>query len=218
MSWTTTPYCSLSDVHEMLGTVSTQDDTWITGLIPQAQAMIDRYIGYSFQTDGTLLAPATRFYNGNNNNQMYIDDCISLAQALENTYNLYIGSNGQWNLQNVQSMDITADVTLEPYNVSPNYLVSRVSGLPFYRGKQNYKLMGIFGEPSIPYDIAYCCARLVAHLRKKREAQYSTQIQEMGGVKTIYTPGMPKDVIDILESHRPRLFLTGAGYWGGSAF
>ncbi len=218
MAFTTNPYCLLADVHLVLGTVSTADDTWLTALIPQAQAMIDRYIGYSFQTDGSLSVPATRLYNGNDNNQLYIDDCISISQVLENTYNLFVGSNGQWNLQNVQSMDITVDVILEPYNQSPQYLMSRISGLPFYRGKQNYKVFGVFGEPSIPADIAYACARLVAHLRKKREAQYSTQIQEMGGVKTIYSMGIPKDIIDLLETHKRRLFLTGGGYWGGSNF
>lgn len=216
MAFTTNPYCTLADAHNLLGTVSTQDDTWLTALIPQAQGMIDRYIGYSFQTDGTPQTPAVRLYDGNSNNQLYIDDCLSISQVLESTYNLYVGSNGQWNLQNVQSLDITVDCILLPNNTSPQYMLARLSGLPFYRARQNYKVSGVFGEPTIPPEITYCCARLVAHLRKKRESQYSTTIASTGGVRQHYKMEMPGDVIEILDTYRRRLFLTGSGYFGSA--
>lgn len=208
MPFTTNPYCALADVKAALGISSTQDDAWLTALIPMAQAYIDREVGYQFQTDGTVPSPATRLYSGNDAAQMYIDDCIQLVQVIETNYNLFVNGNGQWQNGSQTTSDITADVVLGPDNANPGYLIYRLSGLPFYRGRQNYKVLGVFGEPSIPAEISYACIRLVVHYYKKRETNYADVLSDNMGVKERYSKQVPQDVMEILLNYKRRLFLA----------
>jgi hypothetical protein len=79
MTWTATPYCTLSDVKMSLDPdLDTRDDAFLNSLILQAQADIDREIGYMFQQDGTTSAPATRYYDGSGRESLPIDDLVSL--------------------------------------------------------------------------------------------------------------------------------------------
>src|SRR5690242_7858660 len=93
MAYTTNPYCSLADVHSVLGipTSDTDDDTWIENtLIVDAQEFIDTYIGYSFQTDGP---GSTRVYDGNGLGRLITTEYITaFTQVLETTYDVVLGS------------------------------------------------------------------------------------------------------------------------------
>jgi hypothetical protein len=213
MAWTTNPYCQLSDIHSALGLQSTADDTWIQNtLIPEAQAYLDRAIGYPFQQDGTPTSPATRYYSGNGTNTIYIDDIISLKQVLETNYNLIVGSNGVWQNSAPTVMDITADCVLGPDNYplydKPAYLMKRLSGNPFYEGIQNYQVFGVFGQPTIPLDITRACIRLVTHYYKMRETSYADMVSTQGNVRERYNKQCPPDVEEIIRHYKRRLFLT----------
>jgi hypothetical protein len=217
VAWTTNPYCVLADVHSVIGLQSTQDDAWITNtLIPEAQAYLDREIGYCFQTDGTPQAPATRTYSGNNHGQLLIDDCLSIVGptggVFEMVYNVILGSNGIWQTQNVQTIDITADVGLGPdwalNNYQPGYLLYRLSGDLFVRGKNNYQVNGVFGQPSIPPQISRACARLAAHYYLMRSTGYADVLLESGGVKQVFHKPVPNDVLEIIEDFQRRIFLS----------
>ena len=70
---------------------------------------------------------------------------IAVTQVLETVYNPYIGANGAYTLGNPQTIDITADCILLPNNISPQYLLRRLSGLPFQYGWQNYEITGTWG-------------------------------------------------------------------------
>lgn len=209
MAFTTNPYCQLADVKLALNISSTDTtkDAFLSELIVQAQAYLDREIGYPFQTDGTVAAPATRVYSGNNMEQLYIDDCIQVTQVLEYNYNLYLGSNGLWQSNAVSVTDITADVVLGPENTTPGYLLYRLTGLPFMRGRQNYKVLGVFGEPAIPSDITRACIRLTCHYYKMRDTNYADTISAQGGVREKYHKAVPDDVCEIIENYKRRLFL-----------
>jgi hypothetical protein len=216
MTWTTNPYAALTDVHEALDLQSTSDDTWIQGLLNQAQDAIDAYVGYPFQTDGTVQTPATRVYNGSDTEVLLIDRCTSISQVTEVQYNIIMGSNGSYYQSNSTTVDITADVVLGPPNYTASrlqsgYVLYRKSGYPFILGKQNYTVSGIFGIPLIPPDITRACIRLVVHYYKMRDTNYSDTIAETGSVRQHYTKNMPPDVCEILERYRKRSYYA----WGG---
>lgn len=215
MAFTTNPYCALNDVKTALNVslTDTTKDAFIEQLITQAQSYIDTEIGYPFQTDGTSQSPASRFYNGTNMDQLYIDDCVSVSQVLETNYSLYLGTNGVWVQNNIGTTDITADIVLGPENIlsygKSGYLLARLSGLPFIRGKRNYQVFGVFGQSSIPLQIARACIRLTIHWYKMRDTNYADVISAQGGVHQRFAKHCPDDVCEILEDFKRRLFLVG---------
>jgi hypothetical protein len=212
MAFTTNPYCVLADVKDMLDLSSNDDDVWLTSLIPQAQSFLDREIGYSFQTDGSVPSPATRVYSGQNHDVLVIDDLIQLVQVLELTSNAYIGANGVWQSGTVQTYDITADCLLGPGNTIPAFTLQRTSSNPFYLGRQNYKVLGVFGQPAIPGEITRACARLVSHWVKMRDTNYTDTIAEQGFVRMRFVKQIPADIAEIISAYRKRNLLTS---WGG---
>jgi hypothetical protein len=209
VAWTTNSYTTLADVKTALDLQNTTSDAWLQDLITEAHADIDRYIGYPFQTDGTSGSPAQRYYDGNGHERLLIDDCQSITQVLETTYNVLLGSGGSWTYSNPQTIDITADVVMAPYNETPGYLLSRLSGLPFQFGKKNYQVSGIFGYTDIPAPITRACKLLVIHYFKRRDAAYGerTATRQMGA-KTYQPDDMPEEVMCLLERYRERLFLS----------
>lgn len=211
MAWTNNPYCSLADVHSVLGipTADTDDDTWIQNtLIPDAQEYIDTYLGYSFQTDGP---GSTRVYDGLGTNRLFVTDyIITFTQVLETTYDVTLGSDGIFNISTTKTVDITADCFLGPPNRSYGYYLQRVSQLPFVQGTQNYKITGTFGRTPIPAKISRACARLAAHYYKMRDTNYADTITEQNSVRMRYRKEAPIDVCEILEQHRRRAFFAGS--------
>lgn len=219
MTWTTTPYCTLADVKTALDpSMSTADDAFISSLILQAQADIDREVGYSFQQDGTTQSPATRLYDGEGQPTLFIDDIISLSQVLDIYTPTTLSSQGVWVVGTTVTTDITADVILKPNNTVPAYLLQRRSGLPFDEGTQNYQVSGVFGEPilpgqvypGVPNDIMRAAIRLCVHYYKMRDTNYADLTQEQGGIRERYTKTMPTDVVEILSRYKRRFFI---GRW-----
>lgn len=210
MAYTTTPYCSFAQVVSALDlSTSAQgnDQTWIEGeLIPEAQAAIDSYLGFSFQTDGTIASPATRAYSGKGNRMLYmIERCSSFSQVLETYYDVIQDSNGTFYSGTPITRDITADCVLGPDNTIPGLYLVRKSEIEFYRGVQNYQIKGVFGRPSIPGDISRACVRVVVSWYKMRDTNYSDFIIE-GMVRQHYTRTLPEDVVEFLDKYKPRVF------------
>lgn len=232
MTWTTQAYCTLADVKLALDpNLGSTDDTFIAELIVQAQADLDSEIGYSFQQDGTSNTPATRIYDGAGLDSLWIDDLISLyggggctptpcGAVFETTRVTYLSTNGVWVPGTTTTYDITADIILQPnnyasYNIPARKMV-RNSGLDFAAGKQNYKVMGIFGEPiitgqtypGVPNDLSRACIRLVVHYYKMRDTNYADMMQEQGGIRERYTKDWPDDVKRIVAKYSHTRFLT----------
>lgn len=210
MSYTTNPYCTVQQVYTALDLstqAQTNDAAWITNdLMPEAQAAIDSYLGFSFQTDGTIQTPANRVYSGKGTRMLYmIERCISFSQVLETYYDVIQDSNGTFYSGTPTTRDITADCVLGPDNTNPSLYLVRKSEIEFYRGVQNYQVKGVFGRPSIPGDISRACVRVVVAWYKMRDTNYSDYIIE-GMVRQHYTRTLPEDVVEFLDKYKPRVF------------
>lgn len=214
MAYTTNPYATAQQVYNALSlspSAQSADAAWIASdLLPQAQAAIDTFVGYPFQTDGTPQAPTTRLFSGNDADQMLVDPLISLTQALEVSRTSYISYGGAGVVQTLtQTLDITADLLLGPDNASPAYLLSRASELPFYFGKQNYKISGVWGYNSVPPEVTRAAIRLVAHWYKMRDFNYtSLSGNPQYGYQKFDMGEMPPDVCAILAKYRFPVFLV----------
>lgn len=205
MAWTTNPYCALADVHNVLGLVSTANDTYLTTLILEAQAAIDKYIGRTFQTNTT-----TQVYDGTDLASMIIGDCVagSVTQVLEMNYGIYYNGGGVGVSLASSPVDITADCVLGPNNWPVGYTLVRISGAPFVRGVQTYKVSATFGNPTIPAPITRACARIVGHWFAMRNTAYADSIVDTANVRTKYTKQLPADVVEVLELYRRRSFVS----------
>jgi hypothetical protein len=226
MTWTTTPYCTRSDVKLALDpNISAVDDPFIDSLIAQAQAYMDQEIGYPFQQDGTAGTPATRLYSGDGNSWLQTEDLVALSSTVsgavfETIPNTYLSSGGVWIAVTSTIIDITADIVPQPNNYValgvPSRKLIRQSGLGFIAGVINYKVLGIFGQPilsgqiyqGVPNDIMRATTRLAVHYYKMRDTNYADLIQEQGNIKVRYTKGIPQDVWDIIDNYRHRRFIT----------
>jgi hypothetical protein len=224
MAWTTQSYTTLADVKLALDPfLSTTDDAFISSLILQAQADIDREVGYPFQQDGAVGNWTTRYFDGTGKNQLMIDDLIQLSStssgAVMETYTpISVSSNGVFQVGTTTTTDITADVVLKPNNTIPAFILQRRSGLLFEEGLQNYSIMGIFGQPilpgqqypGVPNDIWRATTRLVTHYYKMRDTNYADTIQGQGGIREKYSKTMPVDVVEVVERYKKRWFI---GEW-----
>jgi hypothetical protein len=205
MAWTTNPYCALADVHNVLNLKSTQDDSWITTLISEAQAAVDEYIGRTFQTNTT-----TQVYDGTDMVSMIIGDCVSgsITQVLEVNYGVYFTGGGMGLAPTSTPVDITSDCVLGPNNWPIGYKLVRISGAPFVRGVQSYKVTATFGNPTIPAPIARATARIASHWYKMRDTAYADSIVDQANVRTKYLKPLPPDVVEVLEMYKRRSFVS----------
>lgn len=217
MAFTTNPYCDLQQVKDGLDLQSAKDDNWIQrDLIPTANIVIDRYCGRTWQTDGTTQSPATRKYSGTGKASMMIDECVSITSVLEVSTITLLAPSGQYQVAGSSSIDITADVLLGPErainNGLPGYRLARISGIPFYAGRYNYTITGVFGSPVVPLDITRAAVRLCIHWAKQRDTNYAALLTEAGGVRIRYNQDIPDDVVRILESYRRRGYFSRTVY------
>lgn len=216
MAYTTNPYADAQQVYNALDLQSSSqatDGAWIQELLIEAQAFIDTELGYSFQTDGTIASPATRFYDGNpddvrDGSVLFVgtERIISIASVIETTYNTII-SGGVFLNGTTTTTDITADCVLQPNNSLDGFWkIKRKSGIEFMHGLQNYKVTGVFGRPRVPADITRACVRMAVHYAKMRDTNYADQVLEQGLVRLKYSKETPDDVMEILDKHKPRVF------------
>lgn len=233
MTWTTQAYCLLADVKLALDpNLTGVDDTFLNSLILTAQMDLDAEIGYSFQQDGTATTPATRLYDGLGLTFLATDDLISLyggggctptpcGAVFETATNSFLGPSGFWITGTPVTTDITADIILKPNNYAAMGIaahgMTRNSGLQFAQGNQNYKVLGIFGQPinawgqiypGVPADITRACIRLVIFYYKMRDTNYADLLQEQGGIREKFLKLWPVDVQRIVRKYQRTRFLT----------
>lgn len=205
MAYTTTPYATAEQVYSALGlspTDQASDAAWIASdLLPQAQAAVDTYVGFPFQQDGP---GTTRVFSGNDADTLITDPLLAVTQVLEVSANAYLNYGGSGVVQmSFVNLDITADVVLGPDNASPHYLLSRYSTLPFFFGRQNYKITGTWGYAAIPPEVTRATIRLVSHWYKMRDFNYSGQTgNQQYGKQAFGTSQFPPDVCSALDKYR----------------
>ena len=235
MTWTTQPYCTLTDVKLLLDpNMSNADDTFISGLIIQAQADIDSELGFSFQQDGTVSTPAQRVYDGKGEQYLEINELVALSSTvsgavIEIARPTYLQGGVTWVAGTITQIDITADIIVLPNNYQamgvPATLLALFSGTDFTLGRQNYIVNGIFGKPylswqtypGVPNDISRATARLAVHYYKMRDAAYADMVNAAGGVREKYSKSWPDDVKRVIAKYQHHKFLTGTHdiwWWG----
>lgn len=216
MSFTTNPYCEVADVQSALysatngayAPLSQPDSAFLADLIDEAQAFIDSEIGHSFQTDGTVGTPATRVFDGDDTDSLFIGEYVSFSQVLETSTVSQLQGN-VWVQVTSTVTDITADCVTGPNNRTPYLTLRRLNGNVFNQGKANYTVKGVFGNPSIPKDITRACLRLAVHWYLMRKTNYATAQQSQGQPTVHYSQNIPDDVQAILDNHHRRVFSTG---------
>ena len=134
MAFTQKPYALLDDVKAAGSITVSTDDNFLAALLSQAQTEIDAELGYSFQTDGTVAAPAQRTYNGNGSSQLLIDRCVSVSQV--QTYVVGPDVTGALIRTAQTPSDITGDCLLGPVNASVGFLLERLTGASFPLGRR----------------------------------------------------------------------------------
>jgi hypothetical protein len=209
MAWTNKPYTSLDDVKAALTTTSTTNDDLLSQFIVQAQAAIDSYLGFSFQTDGTHASPATRTYDGNGREQMLIDRCLDLVQVETQTYSVSSDPDtGALTRTTNTPVDVTGDCVLGPVNMEAGFILERLTRY-FPIGKRNIVVKGVFGKSAtIPEDITRACTRLAIHYMKQVDANYQDKVGNDQFGRPMFKQQLPADVCQILDRYRPRVFVA----------
>lgn len=207
MALTNKAYTTVDDVKTAMSLKSTTDDDFIQSLISRAQKAIDEYLGFSFQTEGTALAPAERVFDGNGGYQLLVDPILSLSSVKVRSYS-YSTDPVTGNITRTQSdgPDISGSIFLGPRGLGYGIILERVNS-PFDLGKRNIAVSGVWGKfATIPADIKRACERLVIHYYKQRDANYqnTTANGELGVM--VFTQDMPSDICKLLDVHKPRIF------------
>jgi hypothetical protein len=206
MTWTNKAYCSTDEVKAALDKTLTDQDDLIDALIPQAQAAIDAYLGFTWQTEGTAASPATRTYDGNGSTQLLIDRCLSLVQVKTQTYTLSTDGNGTISRTADTPTDITEGCWLGPSNLEAGFILERINAY-FPVGKRNIVVRGVWGKSAtIPDDIKRACIRLTIHYVKQLDASYQDKTANGQYGALVFQQQIPPDVCALLDRHRPRIF------------
>ena len=198
MQKTPIPYCSLSDVKLALARDlnDSVDDTFLSALIPQAQAIIDNELGYAFQSE-----TATKQFDGSGKQKLFIGEVIEVTSVIETIYPYIPTIYGTpWPLH-PSTFHITADCVLGPSSSPVKFQLLRKSAEKFSPGVQNYSVTGTFGFASVPLDITRACIRLVCQMYKMRDTNYSDMMMEVGNVIQKFNKSIPADVQTILENY-----------------
>ncbi len=109
-------------------------------LIPQASKIIDNYVGHSFGTPTV----GTFTYDGSGKTTLFL--------PLENTPFLGVSAGS------------VSNVALAVANVKVHGQYLELDGGAWTQGKQNVTIYGSYGYVSLPSDIQFACAQLVANM------------------------------------------------------
>lgn len=141
-------YTTLNEVKSALNLDDSMENAGIELAIATASRMIDDYCGRFFYQDGTVLAPATRYYTPQDFYTIAVDDFVSLSEIAtdDNFDQLY------------QTIWTASDSMFEPVNnPSRGWPRNRILAVGSYvfpaNLPQSLRLKGIFGWSSVPYEV-----------------------------------------------------------------
>ena len=141
-------YTTLNEVKDSLNLDDSIENAALELAIATASRMIDDYCGRFFYQDGTEAAPATRFYTPTDFYTTPVDDFVSLSEIAtdDNFDQLYL------------TIWTATDAMFEPVNnPSRGWPRNRILAVGAYvfpaNLPQSVRLKGIFGWPSVPYEV-----------------------------------------------------------------
>lgn len=198
MAWTTVPYTTVDEVKEALDLQGTDKDEFITRMIGEAQDLLDARIGYTHQV---MDADAVYLYGGNGNNQLWVDDFVSITKVEE-----LVRTAGVITVIN----DITTRVLAGPANKSPQYILEFADDTEVFTiGRQNYRLTATFGNPTVDPRLTRATLRLVTHWYGMMSTYYADMISDQSGLRQHYKKSIPDDVEQIIGTFHETLFICG---------
>jgi hypothetical protein len=141
-------YTTLNEVKSALNLDDSMENGGIELAIATASRMIDDYCGRFFYQDGTVLAPATRYYTPQDFYTVSVDDFVSLSEIAtdDNFDQLY---NTVW-----EADDSMFEPVNNPSRGWPRNRILAVGAYVFPANlPQSVRLKGIFGWPSVPFEV-----------------------------------------------------------------
>lgn len=193
MTATNKPYTDLDTVKSLLDTTATTRDDLIESWITQAQAAVDSYLGFNFQTD-----TSAKLYDGNGRQKILVDKCLSLTQVEVLSYSV---------VSNVRTITDTQDISGYCLLDRTGIVLERVSGGYFPLGRNNIRVTGTFGRRAlVPDDIQRATALLAVHYAKQQDSSYQDQTGDSQYGVLVFRQQMPKDVCEILDKYQRRYF------------
>lgn len=207
MAFTNKAYTTVDDVKAAMSSTSTANDDLIQQFIGQAQAAIDEYLGFSFQTDGTTATPATRIYDGNAGRQLLVEPILTLVSVQTQGYNFATDpSTGAITRTTSTPVDITGACFLGPVGLDYGIIIERVNA-EFPIGKRNIVVTGVFGKfATVPADIKRACTRLAIHYFKQMDASYQDKTAAGQYGQLVFQQDIPDDICKLLDQRKPRIF------------
>jgi len=144
----TNGYTTLNDVKAALNLEDSMDNAALEVAIATASRQIDDYCGRFFYKDGTVGAPATRYYTPTDYYIQPTDDFVSISEiATDDNFDRTYGT--VW----------TADDSMfEPVNnPSRGWPMSRILAVGSYvfpwNLPQSVRVKGVFGWSDVPYEV-----------------------------------------------------------------
>jgi hypothetical protein len=168
MSQSSTQYCTLADLKESLQIEDSNDDTALQAAILTASRQIDDYCQRFFYTEGTLLAPATKYYTAVSPWYVETDDIVQLTE---------IACDPDFDQSYAQIWNLNTDVMYEPVNNPsrgwPWTKLLAIGSYVFpYFFPQTVRLKGIFGFPEVPYEVEMACKIQAARLFIRKQSPF----------------------------------------------
>lgn len=171
MSQPTNVYTTLADVKNSLQIEDSNDDVAIQAAILSASRMIDEYCQRFFYQEGTLAAPATRYYTAVSPWYIETDDIVQITQlacdpSFEQTYDQI------WNTT-TPPLDVMYEPVNNPQKGWPYTRVLAIGSYVFpYFFPQTVKITGIFGFPEVPYEVELACKLQAARLFIRKQSPF----------------------------------------------
>lgn len=144
----TNGYTTLNDVKIALNLEDSMDNAAIELAIATASRMIDDYCGRFFYSDGTSIAPATRYYSPQNAWKLVTDDFVSISEiATDDVFD-----------RNYSTVWVASDFMLEPVNNPsrgwPMHELLAVGSYIFPEFlPQSVRVKGVFGWSAVPFEV-----------------------------------------------------------------
>jgi len=144
----TNGYTTLNDVKAALNLEDSMDNAALEVAIATASRQIDDYCGRFFYKDGTVAAPATRYYTPTDYWILPVDDFVTLSEiATDDNFDRTYGT--VWT---------ATDSMLEPVNnPSRGWPLTRLLAVGSYvfpfNLPQSVRVKGVFGWSAVPYEV-----------------------------------------------------------------
>jgi hypothetical protein len=171
MSQSNTQYTTLADVKDALQIEDSIDDVAIQAAILAASRQIDEYCQRFFYQEGTVAAPATRYYTAYSPWYIETDDIVQITELacdpdFTQTYSQI------WNTT-TPPLDIMYEPVNNPQKGWPYTKILAIGSYVFpYFFPQTVKIEGVFGFPEVPYEVELACKIQAARLFVRKQSPF----------------------------------------------